>query len=156
MNRRRVDLKQVVEKGVSICLGRIRKTVRTFEANIPEGLPALLIDPLAIEQVVVNLLINAVQAADKDDSWVRLTITRQIEPEDQVIVEVSDNGCGMDTETKRKIFDPFFTTKAVGVGTGLGLSISHRLVEELGGRIEVRSEVGKGSSFRVRLKTTPS
>ena len=153
---RRIDLKQVVEKGISICLGRIRKTVKTFEVNIPEGLPDLVTDPLAIEQVVVNILINAAQAMDKEDSWVRLTITGPIEPDGEVIVEVSDNGCGMDAETQRKIFDPFFTTKAVGVGTGLGLSISHRLVTELGGRIEVQSETGKGSIFQVRLKTTPS
>jgi signal transduction histidine kinase len=149
--RRRIDLKQVVEKGISICQGRIRKTVKTFEANIPEGLPTLFTDPLAIEQVVVNLLINAAQAADKDDSWVRLSITSQNEPEGEVIVEVSDNGRGMDAETQKKIFDPFFTTKAVGVGTGLGMSISHRLVTELGGRIEILSEVSKGSIFRVRL-----
>jgi len=149
---RRIDLKQVVEKGISICLGRIKKYVKTFEANIPEGLPALVTDPLAIEQVVVNLLINAAQAADKKDSWVRLTIISQNESDGEVIIEVSDNGCGMDTETQKKIFDPFFTTKAVGVGTGLGMSISHRLVTELGGCIEVRSELGKGTVFRVRLK----
>ncbi len=149
---RRIDLKQVVEKGISICLGRIKKYVKTFESNIPEGLPALVTDPLAIEQVVVNLLINAAQAADKKDSWVRLTIISQKESDGEVIIEVSDNGCGMDTETQKKIFDPFFTTKAVGVGTGLGMSISHRLVTELGGCIEVRSELGKGTDFRVRLK----
>ena len=149
---RRIDLKQVVEKGISICLGRIKKYVKTFEANIPEGLLSLVTDPLAIEQVVVNLLINAAQAADKKDSWVRLTIISQNESDGEVIIEVSDNGCGMDTETQKKIFDPFFTTKAVGVGTGLGMSISHRLVTELGGCIEVRSELGKGTVFRVRLK----
>ena len=149
---RRIDLKQVVEKGISICLGRIKKYVNTFESNIPEGLPPLVTDPLAIEQIVVNLLINAAQAADKKDSWVRLTIISQNESDGEVIIEVSDNGCGMDTETQKKIFDPFFTTKAVGVGTGLGMSISHRLVTELGGCIEVRSELGKGTVFRVRLK----
>ena len=153
---RRIDLKQVVEKGISICLGRIRKTVKTFEVNIPEGLPDLVTDPLAIEQVVVNILINAAQAMDKEDSWVRLTITGPIEPDGEVIVEVSDNGCGMDADTQKKIFDPFFTTKAVGVGTGLGMSISHRLVTELGGCIDVRSQTGQGSVFQVRLKTTPS
>jgi signal transduction histidine kinase len=146
-----IDLKQVVEKGISICLGRIRKTVKTFAATIPEGLPAVFTDPLALEQVVVNLLINAAQAADKDDSWIRLTIILHNEPEDEVVVEVSDNGCGMDAETQRKVFDPFFTTKAVGIGTGLGMSISHRLVMELNGHIEVESEVGKGSIFRVVL-----
>jgi len=149
--RRWVDLKQVVEKGMSICLGRIKKSVKTIEVNIPEGLPAVITDPLALEQVVVNLLINAAQAADKDDSWIRLTITLHNEPEDEVVIEVSDNGCGMDAETQRKVFDPFFTTKAVGIGTGLGMSISHRLVMELDGHIEVESEVGKGSIFRVVL-----
>lgn len=154
--KRRIDLKQVMDKVISICSGRIKKTVKTFETNISEGLPALMTDPLALEQVVVNLLINASQAADKDNSWIRLTVSEQNEPEAVVIVEVSDNGCGMDTDTQRKIFDPFFTTKAVGVGTGLGLSISHRLVAELGGCIEFQSEAGKGSVFRVNLKKSPS
>ena len=149
---RRIDLKQVVEKGINICQGRIRKTVKTFEVDIPEGLPALYSDPLAIEQVVVNLLINAIQALDKEDSWVRLRIIAPDQPDGEVMIEVSDNGCGMDIATQRKMYDPFFTTKAAGIGTGLGLSITHRLLEELGGRIEVESMVGKGSVFLVLLK----
>lgn len=151
--KRRIDLKAVVEKGLSICLGRIKKLVKTIDVQIPDGLPALTSDPIAIEQIVVNLMVNAAHAADKDDSWVRLTIAEGKEPTGEMIVEVSDNGCGIDSETQKKIFDPFFTTKAVGVGTGLGLSISHRLVTELGGRIEVESEVGRGSVFRVVLKS---
>ena len=114
-------------------------------------MPDLVTDPLAVEQIVVNLLVNAAQAADKEDSWVKLAIIRPPESEREVIIEVTDNGCGMDSETQKKIFDPFFTTKAVGIGTGLGLSISHRLVTELGGYIEVLSEKGKGSTFRVVL-----
>ncbi len=149
---RRIDLKQVVEKAIFICQGRIRKTVKTFEVDIPEGLPALNSDPLAIEQVVVNLLINAIQASDKEESWVRLRIIAPEQPDGDVMIEVSDNGCGIDDETQRKIFDPFFTTKAAGIGTGLGLSITHRLLEELGGRIEVESMVGVGSVFLVLLK----
>ena len=148
---RQIDLKQVIEKSTSICMGRIRKTVKNFEVTLPEKLPILVTDPLAVEQVVVNLLINALQAADKEDSWVNLTVSESSGPKGEVIIEVSDNGCGMDTETQRKIFDPFFTTKAVGVGTGLGLSISHRLVSELGGRLEVKSEAGKGSIFQLVL-----
>jgi len=150
---RRIDLKQVVEKGLNLCQGRIRKTVKTFEVDIPEGLPTLYSDPLAIEQVVVNLLVNAIQASDKEDSWVRLRINVPDKPNGEVMIEVSDNGCGMDIATQRKIFDPFFTTKAAGIGTGLGLSITHRLLEELGGRIEVKSIVGEGSVFLVRLNT---
>jgi PAS domain S-box-containing protein len=148
---RRIDLRQVVEKGVSICLGRIKKIVKTFDVILPEELPDLVTDPLAIEQVVVNLLVNAAQAADKEDSWVKLTVIGPLELKSDVIIEVADNGCGMDAETQKRIFDPFFTTKAVGVGTGLGLSISHRLVTEMGGHIEVQSEKGKGSTFRVVL-----
>jgi signal transduction histidine kinase/PAS domain-containing protein len=153
---RRIDLKQVVEKGIFICQGRIRKTVKTFEVDIPEELPALCTDPLAMEQVVVNLLVNAIQAMDKEDSWVRLRIIGPSEPDGELSVEVHDNGCGMDAETQKKIFDPFFTTKAAGIGTGLGLSITQRLVSELGGRIEVKSEKGQGSLFRVLLKATPA
>jgi len=152
--RRRIDLKLVVEKGISICIGRIKKLVKTLDVHIPEGLPALVSDPLAIEQIVVNLMINAAQAADKDESWIRLTISERSGPTGKVVVEVSDNGCGMDSETLKKIFDPFYTTKAAGVGTGLGLAISHRLMTELGGSIEVESEVGTGSTFHLVLAAT--
>ncbi len=146
---RPIDLKQVVEKATSICLGRIKKQVKTFEKILPEGPLNLSSDPLAIEQVLVNLLVNAIQAMDKKDSVLRLAISRPDTSVGNVVVEVSDNGCGMDAEIRNKIFDPFFTTKAVGIGTGLGLSISLRLVTELGGRIEVESEPGIGSIFRV-------
>jgi signal transduction histidine kinase len=145
-----------MEKSLSICLGRIKKFIKTIDVDIPEGLPPQHTDPLALEQVMINLLINAAHAADKDDSWIKLTITEHIKPGNELIVEVSDNGCGMDAHIMKKIFDPFFTTKTVGVGTGLGLSISHRLVTELGGKIEVESEVGKGSIFRVVLPAKSS
>jgi len=151
-----IDLKQIVEKGIFICQGRIRKTIKRFDTDLPDGLAPLRTDPLAVEQIVVNLLVNAIQAADKDDSWVKVTIRRERVPENEIVVEVSDNGCGMDDETQGKIFDPFFTTKEVGVGTGLGLSITHRLVTELGGRIEVASKVGVGSTFSIILKTVPN
>ena len=108
-----------------------------------------------MQQILVNLLINAAQAADKVDSWVKLLITWQTEPACEMMMEVSDNGCGMDSETQKKIFDPFFTTKESGVGAGLGLSISHRLlVTELGRRIEAQSQLGKGRIFRVQLGDT--
>lgn len=131
--RQRINLKHVVEKSLSICLGRIKKCVKTIDVDIPEGLSEQLTDPMAIEQVLINLLINAAHAADKDDSKIKLTITEHVAPERMVILEVIDNGCGIDSKIMKKIFDPFFTTKTVGVGTGLGLSISHWLVTELGG-----------------------
>ncbi len=148
---RAVDLRQVIDKTVAICRGEMRKKVKSFEVNIPEGLPKIQTDPEAIEQILVNQLINAVQAADKKQSRVSLDVSVAGTRPDQLVIEVSDNGCGMDEETKKKIFDPFFTTKQPDVGTGLGLYVCHNLVDSLRGRIEVDSEPGEGSTFRVIL-----
>jgi len=149
--QRWVDLKQVIERGVAVCGYQIKKTVNSFEVRIADNLPPIFSDRQALEQIVVNLLINAAEAAEKKDSWIRLSMKRGKSRQDSVIIEVSDNGCGMDEETRRRVFEPFFTTKPVGRGTGLGLFVSHKLVEELGGRIELESQPGKGSTFRVIL-----
>jgi len=156
--RRLVDIKTVIEKGVALCTGEIKKKVKSFEMNIPEGFPKIFTNPEAVEQVLVNILINAVHAADKEDSYVRLNVRLVDTPRDHLMIEVSDNGCGMDEKTMGKIFDPFFTTKAVGIGTGLGLFVSHSSIEGLGGRIEVESKEGAGSMFRIILpvKNGPS
>jgi signal transduction histidine kinase len=146
-----VDIGQVIEKGLAISRGEIRRMVKSFEVNIPEGLPRINTDPQILEHILINLLINAAQAADKEDSWVRVSVSLGNTWWDHLNIEVSDNGCGMDKETIGKIFDPFFTTKPSGKGTGVGLSVCHTQVESLGGRIEVESEPGKGSTFRVIL-----
>ncbi len=146
-----VDIKQVIEKVVVICRGKIEKMVRSTEFNIPEGLPQIPADFETLEQILVNILINAAQAADKEDSWIRLSVKLGDTWRDHLIIEVRDNGCGMDEETRGKIFDPFFTTKGPEEGTGLGLYVCQNLIERLGGRIEVESEPGQGSSFRIML-----
>lgn len=146
-----LDIKQVIEKVVAICRAKIEKIVRSLEFNIPENLPPILADSETLEQILVNILINAAQAADKEDSWIRLSVQLGNTWRDHLIIEISDNGCGMDKETKGKIFDPFFTTKGPEEGTGLGLYVCHNLIEGLGGRIEVESEPGQGSSFRIML-----
>ena len=149
--RRSIDLKQVMESGIAICRGQVEKTVKSFEVDIAEDLPRIFADSGSLEQVLVNLLINAAQAADKEDSWVRLGVRGGDPCDDHVVIEVSDNGCGMDEEIQRKVFEPFFSTKAPGRGTGLGLFVTYNLVEGLGGSIEVESKPGKGSTFRVIL-----
>ena len=148
-----LDLNQVVEKGIAVCRSQISKRVKSFDVNISENLPQVYTDPKALEQILVNFLINAAQAADKENSWVKLSVKpgKDIR-RDYLIIEVSDNGCGMDIATREKIFDPFFTTKASGKGTGLGLFVSNSLAEALDARIEVESNSGKGSSFRIILR----
>jgi len=145
-----VDLNEVVEKGIAVCRSQISKRVKSFDVNISENLPRVYTDPKALEQVLVNLLINALHASDKEKSWLKLSVRYEKDIwRNDLIIEVSDNGCGMDIATREKIFDPFFTTKASGNGTGLGLFISKKLVEALDARIEVESATGKGSSFSI-------
>lgn len=150
--RRWVDVGKVIKKSVAVCRGQIRTNVKSFELNIADDLPPIYTDPLALEQVLVNLLINAAQAVDGDDSRVMLNAKLGNALQDYLIIEVSDNGCGMDEETKAKIFDPFFTTKRDMRQSGLGLFICKNLIEGLGGQIEVESEPGKGSVIRVLLR----
>jgi len=151
LEKQQVNLKTVIEKGVAICQSQIKKVVQAFDVNIPQNLPDIYSDPDVIEQVIINLLINAAQAADKEASWIKLNVSEGENRKEQLIIEISDNGTGMDEATKEKIFDPFFTTKDPGEGTGLGLYICHSRMEAMGGRIEVDSEKGMGSTFKVIL-----
>ncbi|GAB4345217.1 MAG: hypothetical protein Kow006_02130 [Gammaproteobacteria bacterium] len=110
-------------------------------------LPNVRCMPSQINQVFMNLLVNAAQAMEE-----RGTITIRTRAEGgQALIEVEDTGKGMPPEVKRKIFDPFFTTKPVGKGTGLGLSLSYGIIQKHGGSIEVESEPGKGTRFRISL-----
>ena len=101
-----------------------------------------------INQVVMNMMVNAAHAMPQEGGI--LTIgTRQVE--DNVVITVADNGCGMDETVLSRIFDPFFTTKEVGSGTGLGLSISHGIIQDHGGHIDVDSTPGVGTTFTIIL-----
>ncbi len=112
-----------------------------------ETLPLILVDAAMIEQVIMNLMLNAVQSLQQGGS-VSLE-TRKHEEACEIIVE--DNGCGIPLHVRPHIFDPFFTTKGTGEGTGLGLSVSLGIVQRHGGEMVVESEEGKGTRFTVRL-----
>jgi signal transduction histidine kinase len=146
-----VDMNTIIEKVLSICQSKIKKSVKSFVKTIPESLPKIYSNAHVLEQILINLLVNAANAADKRDSWIKLNVNVNKNWADHIIIEISDNGCGMDEETRRKIFDPFFTTKSTADGTGLGLYICHNLIQSLGGRIEVESESERGSRFMVVL-----
>ena len=123
--------------------------------DLPEGeagLPDLLCYPGPLNQVFLNLVTNAVQAVGQAGN---IDISaRHDAAADQVVVEVRDDGPGMDDAVAGKVFDPFFTTKEVGAGTGLGLSISHGIVARHGGRIDLVTAPGEGAAFRVHLPLT--
>ena len=128
------------------------QTMRTrLEIEVEEGLPKAVMHAGKIEQVLINLLINAAQAAEKEDAWVRLRIQR--DPADPSILWwiVEDNGRGIAPQDLERIFDPFYTTKGEEGGTGLGLAISHEIIREHGGSIEVESQLGEGTRFRILL-----
>jgi CheY-like chemotaxis protein len=103
----------------------------------------------------LNLIVNAVQAIP-DGNYERnsIGVTTGIEG-DYVVITVSDTGTGIPVEVQRRVFTPFFTTKPAGVGTGLGLAISHRIISGLGGSLDFTTELGKGTTFRVRLPVAP-
>ncbi len=105
-----------------------------------------------INQVVLNLLVNAAQAIDGKG----VITVRSGCADDLAWIEIEDNGRGMTAEVRQRIFEPFYTTKPVGKGTGLGLSLAHDIVGKHGGRITVDSEPGRGSRFRVELPRRPS
>ena len=117
----------------------------TIEFEVKDALPPVEHDPNQINQVLLNLLLNAIQSMDKPGT-IRVTLERD---EDVAVISVSDEGKGIAPENLSHIFRPFFTTK--GHGTGLGLSLARRMVESHGGSIAVSSEVGSGTRFAVRL-----
>jgi len=145
------DLKQLIERLQALLGVEIKKYIKFFEINIPENLPKIYTDPVAVEQILSNLLINAAHAADKENSQIKLEVVQGTTWKRNLIIEIRDNGRGMDQQTLSKIFNPFFTTKEPGHGTGLGLYVCQNLIKELDGEIEVQSEPGNGSVFRVVL-----
>jgi two-component system, NtrC family, sensor kinase len=138
-----------LEQGIDSTLNVVANEIRYKAEVVKEysGLPDIECMPSQLNQVFMNMLINAAQAIDNKGTITVRTGTSG----DEVWVEVQDTGKGISPENLSRIFDPFFTTKPIGKGTGLGLSLAYGIVEKHHGRIEVKSEVGKGSTFRVCL-----
>ncbi|MHC2068253.1 sensor histidine kinase [Bremerella sp. T1] len=125
---------------------------RQIELSIDPGeVPDILCEPVKIQQVLHHLLLNAVQAS-QPGSHISLRSSRC---EEGVQIEVQDHGCGMSDSELAHIFEPFFTTRAVGSGQGLGLAVSYGIVRDHGGSIQVRSQLGRGSTFSVQLPVRP-
>jgi signal transduction histidine kinase len=116
--------------------------------EFPSDFPALMVNTKQLQQVMVNLLVNAQQSMNRGGV---VCVRGCLEETGEVTIEVEDQGSGIPDDIINKIFDPFFTTKEEGAGTGLGLSVCYRIVQEHGGRIEVDTEPGKGTCMKVIL-----
>jgi PAS domain S-box-containing protein len=146
----RVDVHAAIRSSLELIQGRLNRRNITVEQRFGE-VPPLSCSPAQINQVFLNLLVNATQAIETTrKSQGLIKITTRVAGSDMVI-EIADNGCGIDPDLLPKVFDPFFTTKKIGEGTGLGLSITHGIVNDHHGEIEVESSLGEGTCFRVML-----
>lgn len=141
-----VRIKNIIDESISlVSLSHVGKQ-QTYENRCTNTIEVLG-DHQKLQQVFVNLLSNASDASPKNEN---ISVECALD-NDFVIISVIDSGCGMDEAQQAKIFEPFYTTKQVGEGTGLGLSLAYNIVQEHGGAISLKSEVGVGSRFDVRL-----
>ena len=143
----KADLNRVVTEGLYLVEARCATEGIVLERDLDPALAELVADPGQLQQVLMNLVVNAIQAMPGGG---RLTI-RTANRTGGVVLSVEDTGAGMDEETLKEIFNPFFTMKEVGQGTGLGLSVVHGIVTSHGGTIQIESEPGRGSRFLVHL-----
>ena len=143
-----IRIRELIEDSIAVAAKTADNKNFVVEKQFQEDLPLLTAPRTELQQVLVNLIHNAIDAMENQNGILTLSASRK---NNQVVLDVSDNGPGISRENLAKIFDPFFTTKPVGKGTGLGLSICYGIIKELGGEITVNSEIGAGSTFHVVL-----
>lgn len=150
-----VRINKMIDKTMTIVGAQARKSVNNIVLNLSDDLPLIMGHFQKLEQVMANLIMNAAHAIPDKKKGRLIISTRYIERLKSVVIEVEDNGVGMDPETMEKIFDPFYTTKKDRGGTGLGLSVSYSLVMEHNAVIGVHSRPGLGTRFTLILPEDP-
>lgn len=145
------DLNEAFKGALDLLGSQLSSHGIEVEKSLEKKLPQVLGNPRRIEEVIVNLLVNAMQALDKVDRADKEILCRTLFEDKRLIFEISDNASGIDKEICDKIFDPFFTTKAPGEGMGLGLSIVQSIVTSYNGEIKVSNNDKGGATFRVEL-----
>lgn len=156
--RSRVDLNEIVERTLALRSYELKVKDITVECELAPGLPHTIADPYQLQQVILNLLVNAehalLEGRGQGHVWIRTShVVHGLGPHsrDSLILEVSDDGPGISPEIASRIFDPFFTTKPPGIGTGLGLSIVYGIVHQHGGEVTFENQPGKGARFTVEI-----
>ena len=147
------DVNRIVAMTLSLVEHKMKLSNVAVKTTLCDMLPPAHCDPSQIQQVVLNLVLNAAEATQSRPER-RVSVTTST-GEGMVLIRVSDNGEGIPPENLAKIFDPFFTTKPEGKGVGLGLAVSYGIIEAHGGDIEVKSTVGEGTTFVVSLPLEP-
>ncbi len=150
--RSHTDMQHCVDEVLSVIESQMVKENINITKEFGEALPQVTVDAKKIQQVLMNLLLNAQQAMPEGGQIVVRTYLQK----DRLVVEIADTGMGISDIHIDRIFDPFFTTKDAGQGTGLGLSVSYGIIEQHGGKIEVSSSPGKGSTFKIILPLNDS
>jgi two-component system NtrC family sensor kinase len=154
--RVRVDLNEVVERTLALRSYELKVENIAVECELDPDLPATLADPYQLQQVVLNLLVNAEQALLQGRGQGNIWIRTMRLPGNRLALEVADDGPGVPPDIASRVFDPFFTTKPPGVGTGLGLSIVYGIVQQHGGEVSLESAPGAGAKFVVELPVVES
>lgn len=151
-----VQINELLEEVVSLSEQRAKYSNVIINTSLEENLPSAKVSESEMQQVFLNLINNSLDAMEKTGG--SLNISTQMVPgntEQNIVVQVEDNGPGIPEANLSRIFDPFFTTKAVGKGTGLGLSICYGIINKLGGDLRVESNIDKGTKFTISIPLKP-
>jgi two-component system NtrC family sensor kinase len=142
-----VDVNQTINQTVDILENYARGNNIDIQTDLQESLPIISGDQAQLQQVVLNLMNNAIDAIGKDG-----TITvKSTADKSEIRLTIADTGPGIPETMQKKVFDPFFTTKSTGKGTGLGLWISYSIIEKMGGNLALQSKEGQGAAFTITL-----
>lgn len=145
-----LDINEIIEAAVSLIEHRLPEKRLTLNLNLLRHLPRVLGDPGRLQDVLINILNNAIDAS-YEGGQIYIISTVSSGPQKELQIFVSDTGVGIPEDDRDKVFDPFFTTKGVGQGTGLGLYVAYEIIKEHGGTITLDSEVGKGTTAIISL-----
>ena len=151
-----MDVHSMIDSSLSLIQAQSKVRNVSLEKGFSAGLPKILANTNQLQQVIVNLCSNAMDAMPQGGTLTVKTRQKKAGGQEGVEIEIQDTGTGIPEEIRSRIFEPFFTTKEVGRGTGLGLSLVYEIIQKHGGQISVESDIRKGTRFFIFLPYSPS